>query len=94
MNFHMLKIHKSAKRSKEKFIPTARTISKCNQKCTFLNDHLCTYLDYHLYFFSKFFPNLKRAKIIKYYLLVQISVLDSGSVFFIFFGKLEEGILF
>ena len=49
MNFHTLKIHKSAKRSKEKFIPTARTISKCNQKCTFLNDHLYTYLDYHLY---------------------------------------------
>ena len=21
----------------------------CNQKCTFLNDHLCTHLDYHLY---------------------------------------------
>ena len=42
----------------------------------------------------KFFPNLERAKIKKYYLLVQISVSDSGSVFFIFFGKLEEGILF
>ena len=93
MNFHTLNIPKSAKRSK-KIIATSRIISKCNQKCTFLNDHLYTYLDYHLYFFSKLFPNLERAKIIKYNLLIQISVSDSGSVFFILFGKLEEGILF
>ena len=40
----------------------------------------------YFYFLSELFINEN--------LLLQIFVSDSGSVFFIFFGKLEEGILF